>query len=152
MNDNPNIEHCKRLLDIAVRDFVPKRPDKYRMLVPFRDQIAALRVKRASYRIIAALLRDMKIEVSHETVARFCRDVIGENPSRHKRRKPPGNKPPQAAAQPVPQPTSTAVSQESSHVATLLQQRHDAAASTSTPTSWTTRRGKGPRIADPKNV
>lgn len=151
MNDNPDIEHCKRLLDIAVRDFVPKRPDKYRMLVAFRDQIAALRVKRASYRIIAALLQGADIAVSHETVARFCRDVIGENSARHKKRNRSRNKTPKTIAQPVSRLPSADMSQAGSRVATLIQQHCDAA-STPTPFFTPISKSKGPRIADPKNV
>ena len=61
INDNDSLERSRSLLDIAVRDFVPKCSIKFQRLVPFRDQIAALRVKHASYRIIAALLQSASI-------------------------------------------------------------------------------------------
>lgn len=151
-DDNVNIERCKNLLDMAVRNFVPASPGKHQTLTPFRDQIASLRAKGASYRIITALLQSVDITVSHETVARFCRDVIGENTGRHKRRKSARNNVHKAEGHPAPQPMSQSLSTashegEPSAVKSIQQRGDDEAL-----TEASVPRSKGPRIADPNNV
>lgn len=152
MDDNNSLERSKNLLDIAVRNFVPPSPGKHQTLAPFRDQIASLRAKGASYRIITALLQSADIKVSHETVARFCRDVIGENTGRHKRRKPSRNNTRKVESHALPEPMSqslsTASSEGDSSVVKLIQQNRDDEMS---PT-LSVPRSKGPRIADPNNV
>jgi len=60
----------------AVRNYVPKVAGKLPLLMPFKEGIAELRRKHASYKTIASILRDMDVAVSHFTVARFCLEVL----------------------------------------------------------------------------
>ncbi len=49
----------------AARDYSPKASSRFRKLLPFKEGIAELRHKRASYRTIAGILREIGITVSH---------------------------------------------------------------------------------------
>ena len=60
----------------AVRNYVPKVAGKLPLLMPFKEGIAELRRKHASYETIASILRDIDVAVSHFTVARFCLEVL----------------------------------------------------------------------------
>ena len=60
----------------AVRNFTPKLSPKFQKLLPFKDGIAELRRKGASYETIADILRNTNVVVSHDTVTRFCREVL----------------------------------------------------------------------------
>ena len=52
-----------------------------------RDDIAALRVKGASFRTISELLSRCGIRASDTCVMRFCRRVLGETPTRVRKAK-----------------------------------------------------------------
>jgi IS30 family transposase len=68
---------AKNRLQEAVRNYAQPASQKYRVLDEVRECIAELRTKKASYHTIRALLHDMAgIEVSHQTIARFCREVL----------------------------------------------------------------------------
>jgi len=82
MNDSSVSEVAKGKLAIAVRDFVPRISHQYQKLLTLRDGIVELRHKGASYRTIVDILRNIDVPVSHSTLARFCRDVLGTPPSR----------------------------------------------------------------------
>jgi len=71
----------------AVRDFTPALPAKFRMLMPFKEGIAELRRKGASYETIADILRNIHVTVSHDTVARFCQKMLGVSPVQRRKRK-----------------------------------------------------------------
>ena len=60
----------------AVRNFTPTAPAKFQSLLPFKEGIAELRRKGASYETIADILRNTNVVVSHDTVTRFCREVL----------------------------------------------------------------------------
>jgi hypothetical protein len=108
----------------------------FRQLMPFKDGIAELRRKKASYATIAELLNDEGIAVSARTVERFHRQFIAVEPrSRPKR----GPLVPASAVDQLP----SAKSAESGTVS--LQERREAIG------PWTRRR-RGPRIADAKNL
>ena len=71
----------------AVRNFTPTSPAKFQTLLPFKEGIAELRRKGASYETIADILRNLNVAVSHDTVTRFCHKVLGFAPAQRRRRK-----------------------------------------------------------------
>ena len=110
--------------------------------MPIRDSLATLRTKGASYRTIAHILREADIEVSLDTLSRFCREHVEEPPPRKDKRRPviraasgqPDEMPP--PAQPTPtEPDSPAPAQLTKETEIPPPPR-----------------GKGPRIADPSNI
>ena len=61
----------------AVKNYTPPAPEKYRALNEVKESIMALRERKASYATIRAMLHENAgIEVSHQTVARYCREVL----------------------------------------------------------------------------
>lgn len=142
-----SLERSKELLARAVRDFTPVRREKYQTLTPFREQIAELRRKRASCRVIAAVLHAAKVRVSHDTVARFCRDVIGPEAGCPTRRQAAVRKP-SAHGRNARRTPSAGTPPPQSIVSRLREQR---AAEPSAPV-MPVARPRGPRIADPNNV
>lgn len=88
MNNAAAADPTARQFAAAVRDFAPKASAKFQKLMPFKDGIAELRRKRASYEVIADILRNINVPVSHDTVARFCHEVLGIATAQRRRRKP----------------------------------------------------------------
>jgi hypothetical protein len=88
MNDAPGAaELAQNQFATAVRNFTPKLSAKFQKLLPFKDGIAELRRKGASYETITDILRNINVAVSHDTVARFCREVLDVTPrTRHPRK------------------------------------------------------------------
>ena len=81
MNDNRiDAELAQNQFATAVRNFTPKPSAKFQKLLPLKDGIAELRRKGAFYAIIADILRSTNVVVSHDTVARFCREVLELTP------------------------------------------------------------------------
>ena len=63
-------------LNEAVKNYTPPAPEKYRALNEVKEAIVALRERKASYETIRVMLHEnTNIEVSHQTVARYCRKV-----------------------------------------------------------------------------
>jgi hypothetical protein len=62
----------------AVRNFTPKLSAKFQKLLPFKDGIAELRRKGASYETITDILRNINVAVSHDTL---LLDVLSERPT-----------------------------------------------------------------------
>ena len=61
----------------AVKNYTPPAPEKYRALNEVKESIIALRERNASYETIRVMLHENAgIEVSHQTVARYCREVL----------------------------------------------------------------------------
>lgn len=76
----------------------PKRTGPYVKLRPYAQLIQELRLNRASYDTIVAILRERHgVETSDTTVRHFCRDVLQEPPPRGRGRKPAHNAPPATA-------------------------------------------------------
>ena len=71
----------------AVRNYVPSTAGKLPKLLPFKEGIAELRRKRASYKTIVDILCNIGVVVSRFTVARFCREVLELTPKRSRSRK-----------------------------------------------------------------
>ena len=90
---------AKARLTEAVKNYTPPAPEKYRALNEVKDSINALRERKASYETIRAMLHENAgIEVSHQTVARYCREVLDSGKAKKPRRhKTPTTEPPAAA-------------------------------------------------------
>jgi len=86
MNDASSAELVQNRFATAVRNFTPKPSAKFQKLLPFKDGIAELRRKGASYETIADILRNTNVAVSHDTVTRFCREVLELTPAQRRRR------------------------------------------------------------------
>ncbi len=68
---------AKARLQEAVRNYAQPASQKYNVLAEVRECISELRSKKASYQTIRSLLHDTAgIEVSHQTIARYCREVL----------------------------------------------------------------------------
>lgn len=134
------------LFDVAVRNFERKLPARFRTLMPYKDGIAGLWAKNASFRTIAQILKQTGVSVSHDTVARFCHAIVEQTQPRQKSR------PKSASAATEERRTQTHAAQASDAadrpgVGALLQERRNADAATGA-----SAKSRGPRIADPKNV
>jgi len=83
----------------AVKNYTPSAPEKYRALNEVKDSIIALRERKASYETIRMMLHESAgIEVSHQTVARYCREVLEAGKAKKPRRpKSPAAQPPVSA-------------------------------------------------------
>jgi hypothetical protein len=87
---------AKARLAEAVNHYTPPAPEKYRALNEVKESIIALRERKASYESIRVMLHENAgIEVSHQTVARYCREVLDSaRPKRQRRPKTPPEDPP----------------------------------------------------------
>jgi hypothetical protein len=87
---------AKARLAEAVKNYTPPAPEKYRALNEVKESIIALRELKTSYEIIRTLLHESAgIEVSHQTVARYCREVLdAARPKKSRRPKAPAEQPP----------------------------------------------------------
>ena len=99
MNTTIVSAEAKARLTEAVKNYTPPAPEKYRELNEVKESIMALRERKASYETIRAMLHENAgIDVSHQTVARYCREVLDSAKSRKPRRpKTPLAEPPAAA-------------------------------------------------------
>ena len=146
MSDSIEQIDNQRLFDAAVRSFEKKLPARFRALMPYKEGIAGLRAKSASFRTIAQILKQTGVSVSHDTVARFCHAVIEQTQPRQKSR-------PKAASagtdvrRAQTQTPQTSDASDKPGVSAVLQQRRNADA-----TTGASGKSRGPRIADPKNV
>jgi len=125
MNTTIVSAEAKARLTEAVKNYTPPAPEKYRALDEVKECIVELRGRKASYQTIRAILHENAgIEVSHQTVARYCRDMLDSaKPKKPRRPKTP------TAEQPAPTQTEP-------------QSRP--------PVGYP--RPRGPRIADSKNL
>jgi len=99
MNTTIVSAEAKARLTEAVTNYTPPAPEKYRALNEVKESIIALRERKASYETIRAMLHENAgIEVSHQTVARYCREVLDSaRPKKPRRPKTPPTEPPAAA-------------------------------------------------------
>jgi hypothetical protein len=78
---------AKARLAEAVKNYAPPAPEKYRALNEVKESVIALRESEASYATIRAMLHENAgIEVSHQTVARYCREVLDSSKAKKPRR------------------------------------------------------------------
>jgi hypothetical protein len=130
-------EQLRQLFDAKVQSFQAPEGARFHALLPFKEGVIRLRSKKASCRTIAELLKQLGVTVSHNTIARFCREQSPPSAPKEARR---------AAAKPAASITSKP---QPGAVAELLSHRND---NGKTPDFTTSSRGRGPRIADPRNV
>src|SRR5579885_1043630 len=77
MNESIVSAEAKVRLTEAVKNYAPPPPKKYRALEEVKECIVELRKKQASYKTIRAMLHDnAAIDVSHQTIARYCRESL----------------------------------------------------------------------------
>ena len=77
MNESIVSAEAKARLTEAVNNYTPPAPKKYRALEEVKECIIELRKKQASYQTIRAMLHDNAgIDISHQTIARYCREVL----------------------------------------------------------------------------
>lgn len=126
MSDRPTTQPVDKSFDAAVRSYEKRVGGKIQALMQHKKGIAELRSKQASFRTIANLLKQAGVDVSHDTVARFCRDVLDHTP----RRKPPSK------------PSDGPMKPKVNGVLKAATPLSEAPAP----------RSRGPRIADPRNV
>lgn len=122
----------------AVEEFTPRRPQRFKDLLPAKDVITELRQKRASYRSIADLLTQHCLPTSKTAIAAFCHEVLGEG-VRPRRR--PGRKRPLASA-PTNSEATTAESAPASNGGAPAESTANAEGGEAAQT-----RTRGPRIA-----
>jgi hydrogenase maturation factor len=114
MNTTIVSAEAKARLTEAVKSYMPPAPEKYRALNEVKESIMALRERKASYETIRAMLHENAgIDVSHQTVARYCREVLDSAKPKKPRRPKTQTTEPAAAAQeelparpPISQPRS----------------------------------------------
>ena len=146
MSDSIEQIDNQRLFDAAVRSFEKKLPARFRALMPYKEGIAGLRAKSASFRTIAQILKQTGVSVSHDTVARFCHAVIEQTQPRQKSRPKAASTVTEVRRAQTPTPQKSDAS-DKPDISALLQQRRNADA-----TTGASGKSRGPRIADPKNV
>ena len=116
---------AKARLTEAVKNYTPPAPEKYRTLNEVKESIVALRERKASYETIRAMLHENAgIEVSHQTVARYCREVLDAGKAKKPRR--------------PKTPTAESPAAAQGELAARSQFSHS--------------RPRGPRIGDSKNL
>ena len=107
MNESIVSAEAKARLTEAVKNYTPPPPEKYRALEEVKDCIIELRDKKASYQTIRAILHDNAgIEVSHQTIARYCREMLESSKTKKPRRSktPTAEQPPSAQTEPQSRP------------------------------------------------
>ena len=130
MTDRAAAQPAEKSFDAAVRGYERRAGGKIQALMAHKKGIAELRSKQASFRTIANLLKRAGVDVSHDTVARFCREILEQTPRR--------KAPPRPAASPA-----------KTNVVSILKVHRETA---TPPPLAPAARSRGPRIADPKNV
>lgn len=123
----------------AAREFDPT-PKLFRELMRYKDEIASLRLKGASFDTIRELLEKDNVKVSWKTVSRFYRKVIA-NEKRRKRSATPVKDSSPGEAQP-----KAKTGNESGGLASALENRRSNQLGI-----WSPRK-RGPHITDSKNL
>lgn len=78
---------AKARLAEAVKNYTPPAPEKYRALNEVKESIITLRERKASYETIRVMLHEnASIEASHQTIARYCREVLDAGKAKNPRR------------------------------------------------------------------
>jgi len=120
----------------------PKLTKSKARLLPYRNEIKALRDRNAAFSDIQLILAQEEVVVSLSSIFRFCRDVLGEQSAIPSREPSPKNS--SAAIDPT-SAVRPALAPPQSLQATLRERREHL------PGVWG-RRKRGPRIADSKNL
>jgi len=136
MSDPSAADARKQRFAEVVRNFADVPPKRFATLLPHRDGIAELRKKGASFGMIRELLAMAGIEVVADTVRRFYREVIEEQRTGAKR--------------PLKRERAATLLPPSSPPAAATPPPVVAAPAPLPPAEPS--RGRGPRIADPRNL
>jgi hypothetical protein len=134
MSEPADITARTQRFNEAVRAFTPPSPTRHAKLMPLKDGVVELRQKGASLRMIRELLATVGVAVSTDTIARFLAEVNGEPSPQRPSKRPPRRHASIAASTPSQLPVSPPI-----------QDAHSEAPSERS-------RGRGPRIADPRNL
>jgi transposase InsO family protein len=104
MNESIVSAEAKARLTEVVKNYTPPPPEKYRALEQVKDCIIELRDKKASYQTIRTILhKNAGIEVSHQTIARYCREMLDlVKPKKSRRPKTPPTEPAASAQEELP--------------------------------------------------
>jgi IS30 family transposase len=128
---------AKARLTEAVKNYTPPAPEKYRALNEVKDSIVELRERKASYQTIRMILHESTgIEVSHQTIARYCRDVLDAGKAKKPRR----------SKTPPTEPPASAQTEPAARTAASTQTEPPSRPHIGYP------RPRGPRITDSKNL
>ena len=130
MADRAATQPAGKSFDAAVRSYERRAGGKIQALMAHKKGIAEPRGKQASFRTISNLLKQAGVDVSHDTVARFCHEILEQPPRRSV-------------------PAEPAIASGKINVVGILKAQREAAAP---PLAAPAVRSRGPRIADPKNV
>ena len=76
MSDHATTEARVRQFAELVRQFTPPPPKRYAALQRHHDGVAELRTKGAPFSLIRSMLRDAGVDVSADTVRRYCREHV----------------------------------------------------------------------------
>src|SRR5260370_41829868 len=150
MNTPLTLEERQQLIAKAAQDFLRECRAHEHPLSPYADSIVALREKQASYRVIADILRSVGVMVSHHSVARFCRGHLKTKTRRRavRRKRAPMQQSTQETSPQDSRAQSTKALQQTTPTDVFkgIEQRREE--SRDSPS----RRPRGPRIADPRNL
>ena len=141
MNAAPPSDETKARFAELARKYEPKLPRKFAEMLPFKEWIRELRGKGASCDAIRTLLADVNVKVANDTVYRFCRDIIGHESRRTRKTRPCRRS---QSIQPGELDEAQPMLRNASSRDGLTEQREVVG-------PWT-RRKRGPRIADSKNL
>jgi hypothetical protein len=144
MEEQLNVTEMQNRLTKEAQSFTRPLAAKLTILEPFKEPIRELRRKQASFRAIAAILQNNGLNVSHDTVYRFCREILRERPSRASR--------PHQGSFPPAEVCTLSHLKITESPASLIQHRRDKLANNPVRPSPTPAQGAGPRIADSKNL
>lgn len=133
----------------AVRAFTPVSASRYAKLVPFKDGIAELRQKGASYRLIRELLATIDVAVAVDTVGNFVREVIEQRPPSRPAR---SRRPVRTVSEPSTARSLPTPSKPQFPFAVAPPPPSPAAEDALKAPPPDQPRGRGPRIADPANL
>jgi len=128
VNDTSASNLAEHRLAEAVKNYVPRVSAKWKKLLSLQEGIMELRRKRASYRTIAEILRNIDVPVSHVTVRQFCRHV-----SKSKRRR---GQPRKATGKPMSHEAHSQSQIRNKRIRDVQSRREPG----------------GPRIADPNTI
>lgn len=141
MSEPADIAARTQRFNAAARAFTPPAPGRHAKLMPMKDGIIELRQKGASLRLIRELLATVDVFVGTDTIARFLAEVTGESQPGRTRKRPERRR----ASVPLTAHTESPV----------LASANGASSSKQSPTADPAverPRGRGPRIADPRNL
>lgn len=142
MNTDQTPTERQKLVAAAAESYTAPPPQSHTALMPLRDSLLTLRRKGASYRTILRILREVEIQVSLDTLARFCHEHV-EQPSASKEKRRSAIRTAADRTEDTSPPVPPAPSPSDSPASAKPPEEED---------NHPPARGKGPRIADPSSI